>query len=109
MGQAVRPLADPVAPHSHIEKPDERQGAKQTMQPRIPVPETKASKPLTKSVGVEAAGETKQSYPPGNQHQKGPICLWVMEDVTKGQLRTEQEGLFPLGRLPHIQHHNAAP
>ena len=63
------------------------------MQPSVPVRETKASKPLAvKTVGIEAAaGETPsltgefigenhrvlehtQTHPPGNQHQKGPIC-----------------------------------
>ena len=54
---------------------------------------------LKKPVGVEVAGETlsltgefvgethrvlecTQTYPPGNQHQKGPICLWVLGEVT---------------------------
>ena len=25
--------------------------------------------------------ECTQNHPPGNQHQKGPICLWVAEEV----------------------------
>ena len=74
-------------------------------------------------VGVEAAGETSsltgeligethrvlehtQTHPPGNQHQKGPICLWVAAEVTENQQRTEQAALFPLGPLPHIQSHS---
>ena len=67
------------------------------MQPKVPVQGNKASKPLTekKHVGVEVAGETPsltgefigkthrvlegtQNHPPGNQYQKGPICLWVV-------------------------------
>ena len=85
----------------------------------------KTSKPLTeKPVGGEAAGETPsltgelvgethrvlehtQTHLPGNQHQKGPICLWVVEEVTGSQLRCKQEALFPLGPLPYIQRHNA--
>ena len=62
-GQAVRALADPVAPHSHTDKPrgpdsewqrggqaeqwvaphNERQGAKQTTPPRAPAQGNKAS------------------------------------------------------------------
>ena len=76
-------------------------------------------------MGVEVAGETPsltgefigethrglectQNHPLGNQHQKGPICLWVAGEVTEGQLRAEQVALFPLRHLPHIQHHNTA-
>ena len=74
-------------------------------------------------MGVEAAGETPsltgevvgethrglewtQTHPPGNQHQKGPLCLWVVEEVTESWLRVEQVALFLLGPLPHVQHHN---
>ena len=70
-------------------------------QPRVPARGNKASKPLAvKPVGVEAAQETPsltgefvgetqrvlertQTHPPGNQNQKGPICLWVVEEVTE--------------------------
>ena len=51
--------------------------------------------------------ECTQTHPPRNQHQKGPICLWVAEEVSESQKREEQVALFPLGPLPHIQHHNA--
>ena len=64
-------------------------------------------------MGVEAAGETPsltgefirethrvlectQAHLPGNQLQKGPICLWVVEEVTDSQTRAEQAALFPL-------------
>ena len=74
-------------------------------------------------MGVEEAGETlsltgefvgethrvlelTQTYPPRNQHQKGPICLWVAGEVTESWLRAEQVAFFSLGMLPHIQHHN---
>ena len=76
-------------------------------------------------MGVSAVGETPkitgkfigethrvlectQTHPLGNLHQKGPICLWVVEEVTEHQLRAKQVVLFPLRPLPHIQHHNAA-
>ena len=78
-------------------------------------------------MGVEAAGETpsltgefsgethrvleckkKTPHLPRNQHQKGPICLWVAGEVTEIQQRAEQAPLLPLRPLPHIQHHNAA-
>ena len=69
-------------------------------------------------MGVEAAGETPsltgefggethrvleftQDHPPGNQHQKGPIHLWIVEEVTESLQRAEQTALFPLRPLPH--------
>ena len=45
--------------------------------------------------------EHTQTHPPGNQHQKGPTCLWVAAGVTQS-LRAEQAALFPLRLLPHI-------
>ena len=81
---------------------------------------------LKTPVGVEAAvgetpgltgeftGETHrvlghtQSHPPGNQHQKGPIYLWVAAEVTESRQRAEQVALFPLGPLPPTQCHNGA-
>ena len=71
-------------------------------------------------MGVEAAGEIPsltgefvgethrilehtQNQPPKNQHQKGPICLWVAGEVTESQSRAKQAALFPLRTLPHIQ------
>ena len=58
-------------------------------------------------MGVEVTGETPrltgefveethrvlentQTHPPGNQHQKGPVCWWVVGEVTESQLRAEQ-------------------
>ena len=67
----------------------------------------------TPSLTGEFTGETNrvlectQTHPLGNQHQKGPICLWVAEEVTESQPRAEQAALFPLRPLYHIQHHNA--
>ena len=62
---------------------------------------------LTGNFVGEAHGvlEHTQNHSPGNQHQKGLICLWVVEEVTESQWRAEQAALFPLGPLPHIQHH----
>ena len=34
--------------------------------------------------------------------------MWVVEGVTEIQQREEQVALFPLGHLPHVQHHNRA-
>ena len=97
---------------------------RQTAEPRIPVWEKKASKPLDiKPVGVAAVGETSsitgeftgdthrvlectQTHPPKNKHQKDPICLWVAGEVTESRWRAEQEALVPLGPLPHIQSYN---
>ena len=76
-------------------------------------------------MGAAAAGETPrltgefvgethralvhaQTHPPRNQHQKGPISLWVAEEVTESPPRVEQEALFPLGPLPNIEHYKAA-
>ena len=52
--------------------------------------------------------ESTQTHTPGNQHQKGPICLWVVGKVTENQQRVEQAALFPLRPLPPTQHHNTA-
>ena len=63
------------------------------------------------SLTGEFIGETHrileriEAHPLRNQHQKGPICLWV---VTENQQRAEQAPLFPLTPLPHIQCHKAA-
>ena len=76
-----------------------------------------------KTVRVEVAGETRsltgeflgethsgldstQNHPLGNQHQKDPICLWVVAEMTESQQRAEQTELFPLRPLPHTQSHN---
>ena len=66
------------------------------------------------SLTGEFVGETHrvlehtQTHPPGNQHQKVPLCLWVMGEVTQSQWKAEQEALFPLGPVPHTQRHNTA-
>ena len=69
-------------------------------------------------MGVEVAGETSsltrefigethrvlertQTHQPGNQYQKGPVCLLVVAEVTESQQREEQAALFPLRPLPH--------
>ena len=68
----------------------------------------------TPSLTGEFVGETHrvlehiQTHPPGDQPQKGPICLWVVGEVTETGTRAEQVALFPLRPLPHIQSHNTA-
>ena len=78
---------------------------RQTLQPRVPAQGNKASKTLAVKIFVvageiprlreEVAGETHrvpkctQAHPPGNQHQKGPICLWVAEEVTESGARAK--------------------
>ena len=52
--------------------------------------------------------EHAQNHPSGNQHQKGPICLWVAEEGTESWLRAKPAASFPLRLLPHIQHNNKA-
>ena len=44
--------------------------------------------------------ECTQTHPLRNQHQKGPICLWVMGEVTENWPRAEQTALFPLDPSP---------
>ena len=61
----------------------------------------------TPSLTGEFVGETHrvlehtQTHPPGNQHQKSPIYLWVAEEVTENRQRAEQAALFPLRPLHH--------
>ena len=38
---------------------------------------------------MHRALECTQNHPPGNHHQKGPICLWVAKEVTENQLKAE--------------------
>ena len=93
-------------------------GVTQTTQPRVPAQGNKSSKPLTEKIcgGCDSGRNSYPhrrvlwrdpqgpimytNHPPGNQHQKGPICLWVAGEVTESQPRAEQEALFPLGPLP---------
>ena len=68
----------------------------------------------TPSFTGEFVGETHrvleptQAHLPRNQHQKDPICLWVVGEVTENRQRVEQVALFPPEPLPHIQCHKAA-
>ena len=59
-GQAVQQLADPAAPHSHIDKPGGEVVMRNRLQPRAPAQGNKASNLWLKTpMGVEAAaGET---------------------------------------------------
>ena len=60
------------------------------------------------SVGeVHKILECTQAHPPRNKHQKGTVCLWIVEEVTESGARANQVALFPLWHLPSIQHHNA--
>ena len=60
----------------------------------------------TPSLIGEFVGETHrglehaQAHPLGNQHQRGPISLWVAEGVTKIRQRVEQAPLLLLGPSP---------
>ena len=68
----------------------------------------------TPSLTREFIGETNRvlectkAHPPRNQHQKGPICLWVAGAVTENGARAKQAALFLLGPFPDIQSHTAA-
>ena len=44
--------------------------------------------------------ERTQAHPPGNQHQKGPICLWAAGGVTESGVTAKEVTLFPLGPHP---------
>ena len=35
--------------------------------------------------GARGVLECTQTHQPGNQHQQGPICWWVMEEVIESQ------------------------
>ena len=60
----------------------------------------------TPSLTGEFVGETHrglehaQAHPRGNQHQRGPVSLWVEEGVTENQRRVEQVTWLPLGPSP---------
>ena len=69
----------------------------------------KKSQPHRRIPWRDPQGPRMYTNPPTwNQHQKGPICLWVVGEVTENCQRVEQAALFPLGPLPHIQHHKKA-
>ena len=44
--------------------------------------------------------ECTQYHPPRKQHQKGPLCLWVVGKVTESGQGAEQAPLLPLGPSP---------
>ena len=60
----------------------------------------------TPSLTGESVGETHrgleraQAHPLGNQHQRGPLYLWVVEGVAEIQQRAEQAPLLPLSPFP---------
>ena len=57
----------------------------------------------TPSLTGEVVGETHrdlecaQAHPLENQHQRGPILLWVVEGMIEIRQRVEQAPLLPLG------------
>ena len=63
----------------------------------------------TPSVTGEYIGETHrvlectQTHSPRNQHQKGPICLWVAGEVTEIKVKAKQVALFPPWPFPDLQ------
>ena len=66
----------------------------QTLLLKIPVG-VEAPAGGTPSLTGEFIGETHriveytQNHPPGNQHQNGPICLWVAGEVIEGRGRAK--------------------
>ena len=118
LGQERWHLVEQVAPHSHTDKP---KGT--TREPdRLHSPGLQCGKIKTqilwlkKSVGVLAVGETPsftgeftgethrvlectQATSLGNKHQEGPVCSWVLKEVTESRPRAKQAALFPLN--PH--------
>ena len=114
---ARRPLAEQAVPRSQADKPGGITGARQTGNPGLQQGNEASNLSLKTPVGVagsgeipsltgESVGETcrvlerTHTQPPGNQHQKGPICLWVVGEVTESLPRAEQVALFPLGPSP---------
>ena len=112
-------LVEWAVPHLCIDKPGGTTGEPDRL--HNPGFQCREIKPqnlwLKTSVGVAVVGETPsltgefigeihkvlehtQNHPPRNQHQKGPICLWVVVEVTESQWRTEQVVLFPLRPPP---------
>ena len=114
-------LEDLAVPHLHVDKVGGTTGERD--RPCNPEFQPREIKPqnlwLKKPVGVAAVGETPsltgefvgethrvlectQTHPPGNQHQKGPICLWVVGEVTKSSTKTQASSTVPSQTpLPH--------
>ena len=126
MGEAVK-MDDRMVPHFRVDKLGGKTGEQHRLQnPVFQFGGKKASKPLTaKTCGIGAAEETlsltgdfagethralehTKTHPPGNQHQKSIICLWVVVEVTESWQRAQQVTLFLLRPLPHMECHNAA-
>ena len=69
----------------------------------------------TPSLTGEFVGETHgvlehtQTHPPGNHHQRSPVFLWVVGEVSESRVRAKQAALVPsLTPPPHTvpQHSN---
>ena len=53
--------------------------------------------------------ELTQTHRPGiSTRRAGPMCLWVVGEVTENWQKAQQVALLLLRPLPHIQSHNAA-
>ena len=126
-GQAVRPLADPEAPHSQgTNKPDKWWGVKQTEQPKAPARGNKASN-LSENTRGGCGGSRRDSQP----HRRGPwrdpqgtrACTSppTREPAPEGPslivgdrvedwspVESEVGAIAPSRPLPHVQHHSAA-
>ena len=64
-------------------------------------------RPTGEVVGETHRGlESTQAHPHGNQHQKGPLSLWVEGEVTESWQRMEQVTLFPLRPPPHLRQYS---
>ena len=46
--------------------------------------------------GTHGILECTRAHPPGNQYQKGPICLRIAGEVTDSRVSAKQAALFPL-------------
>ena len=88
-----------AVPHLHADKLGGTMWSKTDHITQVPAQKKKASKPLAIKTceGFHSRRNSQphrrvpwrdpqhprctQTYPPGNQHQKVPICLWVAEKV----------------------------
>ena len=103
-------LVDPAVPYLCADKLGGTKGEQnRPCNPRAPVKGNKASNHRLKApVGIVAVGETPsligesigethraleraQTHPFGNQHQKGPVCLWGAGEVTEDTMNRSLE------------------
>ena len=120
----TRPDVSWQSRQSHISKQMNQRDklrSRETLQPRSQPREIKSqSLRLKEPVGVEAVGgnhsptwefvgknhrvleQPPSPDPPWNQHQKDPISLWEMGEMTEIQPRDEQSILSPPGPLARV-------